>query len=152
MTGNKECNAYKSIRGNDYTISKCFSTHPEVKQKIDDLWLILTNVDSYLALRDPTPQEVEWGVSQCELFCKRFPVYFPEKSLTRKMIELSLVMPKFIRTKPLLVNAMFRLEQEGEHLHKLLNDIERNLRNILNREERYYKMIREYENKVYCTK
>ena len=35
MTGNKECNAYKSIRGNDYTISKCFST-----QKIDDLWLI----------------------------------------------------------------------------------------------------------------
>ena len=32
------------------------------------------------------------------------------------------------------------------------NGIERNLRNILNREERYYKMIREYENKVYCTK
>ena len=57
---------------------------------------------------------------------------YSEKYLTRKMIELSLVMPKFIRTKPLLVNAMFRLEQEGEHLHKLLNDNERNLRNTLN--------------------
>ena len=27
-----------------------------------------------------------------------------------------------------------------------------NLRNTLNREERYFKMIKEYENKVYCSK
>ena len=101
MTGNKECNAYKSIREND--------------------------------------------------FCKKFPVYFPTMSLTRKMIELSLVLPKFIRTKPVFF-TMFRLEQEGEHIHKLLNDIERILRNTLNREERYFKIIKEYENKVYCFK
>ena len=144
--GKKECNAYKSIREGNYTITKCFNDHPV------DLWTILTNVDTYLALRDPTPQEVKFGSSQCELFCKKFPLHFPEIKLTRKMIELSLVMPKFIRTKPLLVNVMFRLEQEWKHLHKLLNDIERNMRNILNREERYYKMIKEYENKVYCSK
>ena len=49
MTGNKECNAYKSIRENDYTITNCFFNHPEVREKVNDLWGILTNVDSYLA-------------------------------------------------------------------------------------------------------
>ena len=36
------------------------------------------------------------------------------------MAELSLVIPTFLRTKPILMNHMFRLEQEGEHLKKYL--------------------------------
>ena len=41
--------------------------HTVVREKLDDLWGILTNVNSYLALRDPTKQEVEFGERQCEL-------------------------------------------------------------------------------------
>ena len=62
MTGNKECNVYKSIRENNFTITNCFTNHPEVRQKMNDLWGILNNVDSYLSLRDHTAEEVKfWG-------------------------------------------------------------------------------------------
>ena len=67
------------------------------------------------------------------------------------MVELSLVIPTFLRTKPILMNHMFRLEQEGEHLHNTMNKEERTLKNIYKREERYFKMIQNHENKIYCT-
>ena len=68
------------------------------------------------------------------------------------MTVYSLVLPKFIREKQGLVNTMFRLEQEGEHIHQVLNSLERVYKPIAHKPLRYFHMIEAYENKIYCTK
>ena len=41
---------------------------------------------------------------------------------------------------------MLNLEQAGERLHSLLNFIERRLKNIKNKEQRYWCLLKQYEN------
>ena len=99
-----------------------------------------------VSLRKPTKEEDEEMAKQCENFCK----IFPERSLTRKMIELSLVMPTIIRReRPGMINKILRLEQEGEHIHAVINRLERNLTMTTNKSTRYWQVLREYENKIY---
>ena len=150
MTGNSECNIYKAIENNDFSIPECFSEQPQLRSNFNELWKILTKYNKYLAIRSPTREQVEEAAKNCEKFCLLFPTFFPNKNLTPKMVELSLVIPTFLRTKPILMNHMFRLEQEGEHLHNTMNKEERTLKNICKREERYFKMIQNHENKIYC--
>ena len=101
-----------------------------------------------VSLRQPSVEENERMAKECEKFCILFPVMFPERNLTRKMVELSLVMPKIIRReKPGIINKILRLEQEGEHA--VINRIERNLTMTLNKSTRYWQVLRDYENKLY---
>ena len=151
MPGNSECHNYKAIEKNDFTITECFSEQTKLRDNLNDLWKILSNFNQYLALRSPTKEQVEKAAKECEKFCVLFPQYFPKKSLTPKMFEMSLVLPTFLRTRPILMNHMFRLEQEGEHLHNKMNKEERALNNVYKTEERYFKMIEHHENKIYCT-
>ena len=62
---------------------------------------------------------------------KMYPIFFLNNNLTTKMANYSLVLPKFIREKKGLVNTMFRLEQEGEHIHQVLNQLERVYKSIV---------------------
>ena len=55
-------------------------------------------------------------------------------------------------TQPIDINKVLRLEQEGEHLHQLLNAIEKSYKSVHNKAERYWLMLETYENKLYCTK
>ena len=66
------------------------------------------------------------------------------------MFELSFIMPLFIRRRPGFVNKILRFEQEGEHIHQILNNLEKTLKNIKNKEDRYWVMMKKYENKLYC--
>ena len=100
------------------------------------LWENVSNVDKYMSNRHPTDEEVEKFAQECDKFCKLFPVFFPRKNLTRKMVELSLVLPKFIREMKGKLNTILRFEQEGEHLHQLLNSLENKYKSIYNKEER----------------
>ena len=70
---------------------------------------------------DPTIEENEKMATDCEGFCEKFPVLFPQKNITRKMAELSLVLPKFIRSSPGLLYKILALEQGGEGLHNKFN-------------------------------
>ena len=51
--------------------------------------------------------------------------------------------------KPGIINKILNLEQEGEHLHAVINRIERNLTMTLNKSTRYWQVLRDYENKLY---
>ena len=51
--------------------------------------------------------------------------------------------------KPGTINKILRLKQEGEHLHAVINRIERNLTMTLNKSTRYWQVLRDYENKLY---
>ena len=81
-----------------------------------------------------------------------FPVMFPKRNLTRKMIELSLVFPRFIREQPGLINFILRLEQEGEHIHAPMNKSETKFRSTKRKCDRYWQMLQDYENKLYTSK
>ena len=45
---------------------------------------------------------------------------------------------------------MMKLEQAGEKLHATLNNIERRLEKIKNKAQRYWCLLREYENFIIC--
>ena len=47
---------------------------------------------------------------------------------------------------------MFVEKQEGEDLHQLLNALETRYKSVYNKSERYFLMLKEYENKMYVTK
>ena len=45
---------------------------------------------------------------------------------------------------------MMKVEQAGEKLHAILNNIERRLEKIKNKAQRYWCLLREYENFIMC--
>ena len=68
------------------------------------------------------------------------------------MVSLSLVFPTIIRERGSLVNKILRLEQAGEAMHKELNTLENSLKNIPDKEKRYFTLIQKHENKIYSKK
>ena len=150
MVGNRLHKSYVSIRNNDYTLTECFEDNPELRTKINKLWENVTTVDTFFAKRDPTDEECEVAAQVCEEWCQLYPVYFPRRNLTRKMVEWSIVMPRFIREKKGFMNTVLRLEQEGEHLHQVLNSLETRFKSVYNKHERYFLILRELENKHYA--
>ena len=125
---------------------------PELRNNLNKLWLNLATVDTFFSKSHPTDEECEEAAKTCEEWCKIYPGFFPSKNLTRKMIEWSVVMPRFIREKKGMMHKIFKLEQEGEHLHQLLNALETRYKSVYNKSERYFLMLKEYENKMYVTK
>ena len=150
LRNHNENEAYKSIKSGDFTLTKCFENHPSVREKINTLWENVSTVDSFLKIREPTDEQCNAAASVCQEWCKIYPVFFPDKNLTRKMTEWSLVLPWFIREKKELCNKMLRLEQAGEELHRQFNGIERTKKQILFKPKRYFDVLKEYENKLYC--
>lgn len=63
--------------------------------------------------------------------------------MTRKIHSLSVVFPKYIREQN-IVYQMLKLEQEGERIHKELNQLEQSLGNIRNKPFRYYHLLKKY--------
>ena len=86
----------------------------------------------------------------CFQWCKLYPVYFPNRNMTRKMVEWSIVMPRYSREKKVFMKTVLRLEQEGEHLHQVLNSLETRFKSVYNKQERYFLILRELENKHYA--
>ena len=112
------------------------------------IWNIIVDIDSFFSTPSPTQEQAENGAQPGE-FGEFYPVYFPEKNLTRKMHSLSYVFPRFIREQNICYK-MLKLEQEGERLHHVLNEIERRYENIKKQPLRYFYMLLEYENLEKC--
>ena len=103
--------------------------------------------------RDLSDNELEKCAEVCEQWSVMFPQYFPKQNITRKMLGYSMVLPRFLREKKNLMNTLLRFEQEGEHLHQLLNSSKRTAyQSVYNKPYRYWLMLESYENKLYCTK
>ena len=73
----------------------------------------MTKGDQHFSIRDPTPEESENCAKECEEWCKVFPVFFPNRNITRKMIEYSLVLPRFIREKKGLLIRSYVWNKRG---------------------------------------
>ena len=92
------------------------------------MWTNLTAIDAFLAKRDPSPDEIEEGAKLYEQHGEIFPQLFKDENLTRKDIDLAVVLPKEIRELK-IANLMLRLEEEGEHLHQVFNSLEKRYKN-----------------------
>ena len=44
MTGNSECNIYKAIGNNDFSITECFSEQTQLRSNMNELWKILNKL------------------------------------------------------------------------------------------------------------
>ena len=122
-------------------MTKCFEDEPEIRSKFNALWDNLSQFDTFISLREPTEVECDRAAVLCENWCKIYPVFFPHKNLTPKMTVYSMILPRFIRQKQGLVNTMFRLEQEGKHLHQVFNTLERVYKAIASKPLRYFHML-----------
>ena len=71
----------------------------------------IANIDKYFSISDITLQENKNMATECELFLNIFPVEFPKENLTKKMLEMSLVLPILIRHEPRMLHKMLALEQ-----------------------------------------
>ena len=80
----------------------------------------------------------------CQSFTKRFPILFPDQSITCKMHVLSIVAPKQIREQKMLYKIL-KVER-GENLHCKLNKLQRQYTNMTNR---MFYMFKEYETSLY---
>lgn len=77
-----------------FSLLDYFDDYPEEKEKLLKVWTNLTAIDAFLA--------------------KKFPKLFKNENLTRKDIDLAIVLPKQIRELK-IANLMLRLEEKGEN-------------------------------------
>ena len=117
-----KCFRLGPFRNDETVLLEYFDEIPEIKAKFHKIWTILTKIDTFFAKRDPSDIEIEEGAKSFESFGEIFPMEFKEENLTRKMVDLKLVMPKQIREQK-IVNKMLCLEQEGEHIHQIFNSL-----------------------------
>ena len=100
-----------------------------------------------LCIPEATPEEVEELATSCEKYCEIFLVLFPHINMTPKMNILSCVMPKHIREQKIYYK-MLKVEQEGERVNKVLNEIETTLIHMKKKPLRYFLLLKTYENRL----
>ena len=66
MNGNRLHNGYVSIRKGDYTLTSCLEGNAELREKVNQLWDIISAVDEFFSLGKPTAEENEAGAIMCE--------------------------------------------------------------------------------------
>ena len=126
----------------------CLRDRPAIYRKYKTIWDILSNAKKGFSQKNATKGELEETAKICEKFTEVFPMLFPSNHITRKMHVLSIVAPKQIREQG-AVYKMMKIEQQGEKIHKQLNDLDRQFGNIRNKAKRFFYMLRELENGYY---
>ena len=122
---------YRSARGkeqkylgNENCLLEYVTDYPELFKKHLDMWKILATIEKKLSQPgEKSSEEIEEAANACESYTRRFPVLF-KRNMTRKMHVLSIILPKHIRKDGDYYEHL-KLEQAGERLHNVLNQLER---------------------------
>ena len=104
----------------------------------------------YVELEKKTEEQKEETAQALEEFGKFFPVNF-YKNMTRKMNIVCIEAPKQIREDGDFFKY-WKMEQEIERAHNVLNTLERQFECVKNKVEKYFLMIRAYRNLQTCGK
>ena len=98
-------------------------------------------------LKTPMPdyddEDVELIKSFCEEWGHNWLVDF-KKNLTPKAHDMIFVIPQFNKIHKTF-HMFYKVEQAGESIHAVLNDIQRKIWSIRDGEERIWKYIEKYE-------
>ena len=148
MVGNVEMKFHEEILSGNYGFLDCLNDRRAIQLKYKKIWDILSNAKKGFSQKNATKAQLEATAKVCETFTEVFPMLFPSYNITRKMHVLSIVAPKQIREQG-AVYKMMKIEQQGEKIHKQLNDLDRQFGNIKNKAKRFFYMLRELENGYY---
>ena len=144
----QELKLYKILAGN-YGFLDCLKDRPTLQENYKTIWDILSKARKGFATKNASKAQLEDTAQTCEKLTQVFPLLFPQHHITRKMHVLSIVAPKQIREQG-AVYKMLKIEQQGEKLHMELNEKEKQFKNIRNKSQKYFLMLRELESSYYC--
>ena len=86
--------------------------------------------------------EIDEVGSLCNKFGEKFPLYFPEESILPKMHELIFHIPRFVQAHGSL--GLFS-EEEGESLHAVFNNYNRQLACVRDSQQRFQLLVENQE-------
>ena len=104
-----------------FNFSKLCSVLPDesLKKKFFDLFELYSVARNLMARKGYlNSEEIDTLVFSCHGFGAKFPVYFPDVPLTRKIHELAFDVPRFVKEHKTV--GLFS-EEEGESIHHAIN-------------------------------
>ena len=126
----------------------CYNDRPHMKRRHMEIFTIIAKCRQRFSKKFASAKFHQKTAEICKSYTKRFPILFPEYSITRKMHVLSIVAPKQIREQK-IVHKILKLVERGENLHCKMNKLERQYTNITNKADRMFYMMKEYETSLY---
>ena len=148
MTGACEKKFHKESLSGRFKFLDCFNDRPHMKKRHMEVFSKIANCRKRFSKKFATTKFHEKTAKICESYTKRFPILFPEYSITCKMHVLSIVAPMQIREQQ-MVYKILKLVERGENLHCKLNKLERQYINMTNKSERMFFIMKEYETSLY---
>ena len=154
INGNNFHKIYQNFNNGEAILLECFDDKPELKNKHLQIWQVLSKkCHKLIGTSNATNSQLEELAETAEKLTILYPVLFPDQNITRKQHCISLVLPEIIRREKNIYKYL-KMEQEGERIHKRLNDFKRKLNNRGNKEKMLMQMIEliELQNDVDITK
>ena len=148
LTGAVEKKFHKESLNGTFKFLECYNDRPHMKRRHMEVFTIIAKCRTRFSKKFASQTFHNKTAEICQSYTKRFPILFPEYSITRKMHVLSIVAPKQIREQK-LVYKILKLVEAGENLHCKLNKLERQYVNITNKSDRMFYMMQEYETSLY---
>ena len=148
---------YKNfLNGESKLIDVFKEDHPELHKQFHELWMILSKNHQFFSKPFATKEEKIEAADNCSQFTKKFPIYFPSSSITRKMHLMSdFVLPKMILADKTanICYKFLKVEQAGERLHQIWNLLNRTrFFSVRNGKSQLLYAFMEYENLLYIPK
>ena len=141
MVGNTAHKVLDNFRDNKNELLKCIKDDPELYNKHLEMWQILAKIEMLLSKPgEKSLERREEAAQACENYTKRFPVLF-KRAMTRKMHVISCVLSRDIWENGDYYKYL-KLEQAGERLHNVLNQLERQYASVMNIALRYFYMLK----------
>ena len=154
FVGNTMHKIYANFNKGETVLIDCLKeVDDENFNKLKILWEIISSNHKYFSSPYTTVEETNKATETTEKFTKKFPIFFPNKSITRKMHLLSFVIPKIIREDTSNHNICFKflkVEQAGERFHNVWNTLTRTkFFAVKDKRQKLLFTFKEYENLIY---
>ena len=146
MQGKQVQKLLDDARDESFEILDCVKDKENIYQKYSAALTCLADVSDALKTKghDFDDEGVEMVKQMCEEWGQIWPMLFPDRNLTPKGHILSFVFPRIIEEHRTFFR-FYKVEEKGESIHAIMNDINRKCWVIKNKEARLWKIIERYE-------
>ena len=133
-------------RNETFEIIDCIKDEKVLHEKYSSTLTCLANVSDALKTEgeDFDEDDIQMVKEICESWGELWPIHFPERNITPIGHILSFVLPKAVEEHKTFWR-FYKVEQKGESIHAMMNDIDRKCWVIKNEESRLWKLIERYE-------
>ena len=116
---------YKSLNDGKELLVECLENNDDLKKNYLSAFKSIAKIHKLFFKEDSNDEEIENLAKECEFFLDNIPKWFPLMDITRKMYDLGMILPIFIRREKQMMFKFLSAEERGESLHRLFNEFER---------------------------